>query len=86
MHAHARGSNHAKFDDNVFNNFQGIACDGHTQTRTRAVYVKVWQKADLLTRVTSSMFLSSFMRILFSASSGDMSLYSSMRTSAGRRP
>ena len=30
MHYHVWGSYHAKFDDDDFNTFQGIACEGHT--------------------------------------------------------
>ena len=32
MHFYVRGSHRAKFDNN-FNSFQGIACEGHTQTQ-----------------------------------------------------
>ena len=34
MHCHVWGSYHAKFDDDVFNSFRGIACEGHIHTRT----------------------------------------------------
>ena len=36
MHSHVWGSHHAKFDDDDFNSFQGITCEGHTHTLTQA--------------------------------------------------
>ena len=35
MHAHVCGRHRANFDDNGFNSFRGIACEGHTHARTQ---------------------------------------------------
>ena len=35
MHSHVSGSQRAKFYDDDFNSFRGIACEGHTRTHTQ---------------------------------------------------
>ena len=42
MHSHVRGCHRAKFDDNDFNSFRRIACEGHTH-RDGLVYVNFFQ-------------------------------------------
>ena len=34
MHSHFRGSHREKFDNDDFNSFRGIACEGQTDTHT----------------------------------------------------
>ena len=34
MHSHVRGSHRAKFDDDDFNSFRGIACEGRADRHT----------------------------------------------------
>ena len=43
MHSHVWGSYHAKFDDDDFNSFRRIACEGHTHTQVQCWAVqKIW--------------------------------------------
>ena len=35
MHSHIRGNHRAKLDDDDFNSFRGIACEGHAHTHAR---------------------------------------------------
>ena len=45
MPDHVYGSYRAKFDDDDFNRFRGIACEGHTYTQTYVglVYLTLFQ-------------------------------------------
>ena len=63
MHSHLCGSHRAMFDDDDFNSYQGIACEGHRHTHNRleVIYIQIFKGAyvfQLKTKTSSICTLS----------------------------
>ena len=58
MHSHVWGSHRAEFDDDDFNSFRGIACDGHAHTHTHThTHMHTHMHAHTHTQTQSQFFL-----------------------------
>ena len=72
MHSHVWGSHRAKFDDDDFNNFGGIACEGQTHTHTHFIH----RHAHTLTQTDSGLSTLKFAQFAYDFANKNRNTYS----------
>ena len=83
MHAHIRGSNRAKFDDDDdFNSFRGIACEGHTHRQTYSHRVGVKQQLSIYLSHTERLGVV-YVKVCLANKKGGMSMFVKVRSKYG---